>query len=75
MEDFFCEKCAGAFRRYIPRREWETFKAEVQEEGTRRKEDAQAADGNGSTGNVAKGVKDEKGVREAPLDLPGDGNG
>ena len=62
MEYFFCGKWADAFRRYIPRQEWETFKAEEQEEGAGRKEDTKAAAGNGSAGNGARGVQDEKGV-------------
>ena len=55
---FYFGQCAGAFRRYIPRREWETFKAEVQEEGAGRK----VAGGNDSAGNGARGVQDAKGV-------------
>ncbi|HWW01990.1 MAG TPA: DUF3631 domain-containing protein [Candidatus Acidoferrum sp.] len=62
MDDF-----ADVFRRYIPRREWETFKAEVQEEAVRKREEekAQKAAGNGSASDGAKGQQGEKGAGEA----------
>ena len=59
MDDF-----ADVFRRYIPRREWETFKAEVQEEDARRKEQAKGGAGNGNAGDGVKGAQGEKGAGE-----------
>jgi hypothetical protein len=58
MDDF-----ADVFRRYIPRREWETFKAEVQEEAARRRDEEKAkrAAGNGSPGDGAKEAQGKRG--------------